>query len=199
MNTAKHTGNTPEGAKTMPITSTKSLVLIALMAAFTCILAPFSISIPISPVPISLTNLVLYLTAYVIGFRRGVLSYCLYMLIGLMGLPVFSGFTGGPGKLLGPTGGYLIGFFFIAVCCGFGVEFSDRRLVQIAAMAFGTAICYLFGTAWLAAQTGMSFHAALAAGVLPFIPGDLAKIAAAAAAGPDLRSRLRRFDSTFLI
>ena len=162
------------------------MVLIAMMAAVTCILAPFSIS---------MTNLVIYFAAYIIGFRRGVVSYCIYLLIGLLGLPVFSGFTGGAGKLLGPTGGYLIGFIFMAVCCGFCVERWNSRVIHFAGMAAGTLVCYLFGTAWLAAQTGMGFHAALAAGVLPFIPGDLVKMIAAAAMGPDLRSRLQRFDT----
>lgn len=182
-------------AKTTSIVSTKSMVLIAMMAAATCILAPFSISIPISPVPISLTNLVIYFAAYIIGFRRGVISYCIYLLIGLLGLPVFSGFTGGAGKLLGPTGGYLIGFIFMAVCCGISIEHWNSRVAHFAGMAVGTLVCYLFGTVWLAAQTGMGFNAALAAGVLPFIPGDLVKMIAAVVLGPDLRSRLQRFDT----
>ena len=168
------------------------MVIIALMVGVTCILGPLAISIPISPVPISLTNLAVYFAVYVLGMKRGTFSYCLYLLIGLIGLPVFSGFTGGPGKLLGPTGGYLIGFVFMAVCCGFFVEKSSHRAIHIAGMIVGTAVCYLFGTAWLAHLTGMTFQAALGAGVIPFIPGDLAKIIIAAAAGPVLRSRLRQ-------
>ena len=172
--------------------NTRSMVVIALMTAVTCILGPLSLAIPVSPVPISLTNLAVYFAVYILGTKNGTLSYCLYLLIGLIGVPVFSGFTGGPGKLLGPTGGYLIGFIFMAVCCGYFIEKSHQRVLHFAGMVLGTAICYLFGTAWLAFLTGMSFSAALGAGVIPFIPGDLAKIVIALVVGPELRSRLRQ-------
>ena len=81
------------------------LTFTALMAALICILGPLSIPLPISPVPISLTNLAIYFTVMLIGWKRGTVSYIIYLLIGLCGVPVFSSFTGGPGKLLGPTGG----------------------------------------------------------------------------------------------
>ena len=86
----------------------RQMAMIAVITAITCVLAPMSI--PIGPVPISLTNLVIYFGLYVLGTKNGTISYLIYLLIGLVGLPVFSGFTGGPGKLFGPTGGYLIGF-----------------------------------------------------------------------------------------
>ena len=86
---------------------TSFLTTTAIMTAVMCILGP--LSIPIGPVPITLTNLAIYLAMYILGTKRGSAAVCLYLLIGLAGLPVFSGFTGGPGKLLGPTGGYLIG------------------------------------------------------------------------------------------
>ena len=73
------------------------LCFMALMAAVTCILAP--LSIPIGPIPISLTNLVVYFTVYVIGLKAGTCSYCLYVLLGVVGLPVFSGYVGGPAKI----------------------------------------------------------------------------------------------------
>ena len=78
------------------------------MTAVICVLAPFSL--PIGPVPISLTNLAIYFVLYMLGVKRGTISYLVYLLIGLVGVPVFSGFTSGPGKLFGPTGGYLIGY-----------------------------------------------------------------------------------------
>ena len=172
--------------------STKTMVIIALMTGVTCILGPLSLHIPVSPVPLSLTNLAVYFAVYVLGMKRGTVCYCLYLLIGLVGVPVFSGFTGGPAKLLGPTGGYLIGFIFMALCCGYFVDRSSLRALHILGMLLGTAVCYLFGTVWLARVTGMSFRAALGAGVIPFIPGDLAKIGIAAVVGPQLRSRLRQ-------
>lgn len=172
---------------------TKSMVIIALMAAVTCILGPLSLAIPISPVPISLTNLAVYFTVYVLDRKRGTISYLLYLLIGLVGVPVFSAFTGGPGKLFGPTGGYLIGFIFMAYICGFFIDkWPSKLYMHFIGMVLGTAVCYLFGTVWLAYQAGMGFYAALGAGVIPFIPGDLVKIIIALIAGPVIRKQLRR-------
>ena len=95
---------------TNSISSTKRMVWVALFTAITCILAPLSIPIPISPVPITLTNLVLFISLYILSWKEALISYILYLLLGICGLPVFSGFSGGIGKLAGPTGGYLAGF-----------------------------------------------------------------------------------------
>lgn len=177
--------------------TTYQLTLTALMTAVTCILGPMSLVIPVSPVPISFTNLVIYLTVMILGTKLGTISYLIYLLLGLVGLPVFSGFSGGVGKLLGPTGGYLIGFIFMALICGFfddkfpGKEMKDRGL-RIFGMILGTLVDYLFGTLWLAYSAGMGFYAALGAGVLPFIPGDLVKILITAAIGPVICDRIRK-------
>ena len=86
-------------SSTLPRSKTYEITITALMTAVTCILAPMSI--PIGPVPISFTNLAIYLSLYLLGWKRGTISYLIYLLIGLVGLPVFSGFTGGPAKLAG--------------------------------------------------------------------------------------------------
>ncbi len=181
----------------MKTTTTYKMVAAALMAALTCILGPMSLAIPISPVPISLTNLVIYLSVYLLGMKLGTVSYLVYLLLGLVGLPVFSGFTGGAGKLLGPTGGYLIGFIFMALLCGWSIQYGRKWFIIFGGMVLGTAVAYLFGTIWLAWQAGMSFTAALAAGVLPFIPGDLTKIIIAMVLGPIVRKRLGRAGLSF--
>ena len=171
--------------------SASEMALIAVMAAVTCIMGPLSIPIPFSVVPISLTNLAVYLAIYVLGCRRGTLSYLVYLLLGLVGVPVFSGFSGGVGKLFGPTGGYLLGFIFMALICGWAIDhFSCKLVPSFIGMLLGTVVCYAFGTAWLAYQANLTFMAALAAGVLPFIPGDLAKMVIAAVLGPQIRRRL---------
>ena len=91
--------------------------------------------------------------AYILGMKLSVASYVLYLLLGTVGLPVFSGFTGGVGKLLGPTGGYLIGFIFLAAIAGFFVEkFPAKIYMHVVGMIIGMAICYIFGTAWLAGR-----------------------------------------------
>ena len=171
----------------------KTMVIIALMTAITCILGPISITIPMSVVPVSLTNLAVYFTVYVLGMKRGTVSYLVYLFLGLVGLPVFSAYTGGPGKLFGPTGGYLIGFIFMALICGFFVEKWQTKLyMHFIGMVLGTVVCYMFGTLWLAVQAHMGFYQALAAGVLPFIIGDLAKIVIALLSGPILSKQLKK-------
>ena len=174
------------GSKTR--SKTQEMTYIALCTAVMCILAPLSISIPISPVPISLTIFAILISAYVLGLKNCVFSFLLYALIGLVGVPVFSRFTGGPAVLLGPTGGYIIGFVFVAFFAGLFIErFEGRRYMHLIGMMIGIAICYAFGTAWLAQQAGLSFSEALYAGVIPFIPADAVKMAAAIAIGPKLR------------
>ena len=107
----------------------KDMVLMALFAALTCVLAP--LVVPIGPVPISLTNLVIYFSLYVLGWQRATITYIVYLLLGLVGLPVFSGFEGGVGKVAGPTGGYLIGFIFMAIVCGLLMQVKkDKKIVN---------------------------------------------------------------------
>ena len=160
----------------------------ALMTAVTCVLAPMSI--PIGPVPITLTNLAIYISLYLLGWKWGTVSYLVYMLIGMAGVPVFSGFTGGLGKLAGATGGYIVGFLPMAVIAGLVIDRCRNRAVQFAGVAAGTAVCYAFGTAWFCVLMDSTPLAALSLCVFPFIPGDLAKMAAAMAVGPLIRRRL---------
>ncbi|MCI8484410.1 MAG: biotin transporter BioY [Lachnospiraceae bacterium] len=169
----------------------RQIAIIGVMTAATCILAPFSI--PIGPVPISLTNLVIYFALYLLGTKDAVISYLVYLLIGLVGVPVFSGFTSGPEKLFGPTGGYLIGFIPMAIIAGIFIDkFTSKRLLCLAGMILGTLVCYLCGTAWLAFQANLGFKAALFAGVIPFLPGDLIKMILAMVMGPQIRNQLQR-------
>ena len=173
----------------------KSMVLMALFAALTCVLAP--LSIPIGPVPISLTNLVIYFSLYVLGWQRATITYLVYLLLGLVGLPVFSGFEGGVGKLAGPTGGYLIGFIFMAIISGLFVKMKEdevilNRVLGIAGMILGTLVAYAFGTAWFCYSTGTGLSAALALCVIPFVPGDLVKIIVAAVIAPTIAKQIRK-------
>lgn len=173
---------------------TQSITLTALMAAIICILGPLSVAIPISPVPISFTNLAVYLAVMILGMYRGILSYLVYLMLGFVGLPVFSAFTSGPGKLLGPTGGYLIGFIFMALVSGWFVDkFNGRFWYCILGMVLGTIIAYAFGTVWLAYQASLSFEKALMAGVIPYIPGDLIKIYFGVLLGGEVRRRTAPF------
>lgn len=172
---------------------TRQMTLMGLMTAVICVIAPFSINIPISPVPISLCTLAIYFAVMVLGMKCGTISVLLYLLLGLAGIPVFSNFSGGVGKLLGPTGGYLWGYLFLAIICGFSVDrWYKRRILCFCGMAAGTAVCYLFGTAWLSYQASISFTQALFSAVVPFLPGDAAKLVLAMVVGRQIRTRLTK-------
>lgn len=166
---------------------TKQMVLIALMTAVTCVLGPLSIPLPFSPVPISLTNFAIFLAIFVLGMKNGTISFIIYLLLGAVGVPVFSSFRGGFQVLAGPTGGYLIGFIFLALIMGFALDHFDRKLVPtIIGMIIGMVVCYAFGTVWLAKLLSLSFKEGLMMGVIPYLPGDAAKIIIAAIVGPKL-------------
>ena len=155
------------------------LCFMALMAAVTCILAP--LSIPIGPIPISLTNLVVYFTVYVIGLKAGTCSYCLYVLLGVVGLPVFSGYVGG----------YIVGFVLMALIGGYVIEKTNRNMVLvIIAWIVGTMVDYALGTAWFAYVQHCTVGYALKVCVYPFIVFDLIKIVAATFLGKAVRYAL---------
>lgn len=173
---------------------TRFLTTTALMTAVLCILGP--LTIPIGPVPISLANFAICIIAYILDTKRTVISVCLYILLGLVGLPVFSGFGSGVGKLFGPTGGYIIGYIPMAIIVALFVgKFYKKHIACIVVMEASTWLLYLIGTVWLAYSMGMTFSAALAAGVIPFIIEDFIKMVVAAFLGPVLRKRLSKFTS----
>ncbi len=170
----------------------KDLTLTALFTAVFCVVAPFSVPLPFGGVPLTLGTLALYLAAASLGLKRGTLATLCYLLLGGFGLPVFSGFTAGFGRLAGPTGGYLVGYLGCAAIVGFFADrFEIRYLLHVAGMALGTLLLYVFGTAWYMVQAQVGLLPALLACVLPFLPGDALKICAAAGVSSTLRRRLR--------
>ena len=117
--------------------TTYQLTLTAVMAAVICVLGPISIAIPVSPVPISLASMAVYLAVTVLGMKLGTLSCLIYLLLGLVGIPVFAGGSAGAAKLFGPTGGYLIGYLFLALIAGaFVGRFAENKWKNIAFAAF---------------------------------------------------------------
>ncbi|MCI8648933.1 MAG: biotin transporter BioY [Anaerotruncus sp.] len=161
----------------------RNLTLCALFAALTAICS--QIAIPIPPIPINLALLSVYLSGALLGARLGALSQLVFMLVGAVGMPVFSGFRGGIAVLVGPTGGYIIGYLAAAWIIGFICEKWGCNFYKLViAILIGTAVCYAFGTAWFVVLTGKTLVAALGACVLPFLPGDAAKTIAAAAIVP---------------
>ena len=176
---------------TQPGSKVKQMALISLMTAIICVLAPISLTLPTSPVPISPANMVICFTVMILGMKRGTLSVLIYILLGLAGLPVFSYFTGGIGKLLGPTGGYIMGYLFLSLILGlFAERFKNKPIPSIIGALLGTICLYAFGTVWMMLQLEISLTTALWTGVLPYIPADLIKIIAAILMGNRLRKRL---------
>lgn len=177
--------------------SIRQMTLIGLMTALICIMAPFSLPLPFSPVPLSLCTFAIYLAILLLSPKNAVLCVLLYLLLGLVGMPVFSGFTGGIGRLLGPTGGYLVGYLLLAAIGGFFTGIGKYpsalyKLFTLLGMILGTFSCYLLGTLWLCLQSNLSFLSALLTTVVPFLPGDFLKMAAALVLGSSLRSRLQQ-------
>ena len=165
----------------------------ALVSAILCILAPFSLSLPFTPVPVSLSILVIFIAAYILPPFSCTVSVLIYLLLGMAGLPVFSGFSGGIWKLAGPTGGYLIGFLFAAFLSSrFIHAFPQSRILQVTGMVLGLMGCYFFGTLWFSLQQKMNFSASLLMCVVPFLPADAVKILISAIAGPILAQRIKK-------
>lgn len=146
------------------------------------------IAIPIGPVPIVLQNFFVLLAGLLLGSRWGLISVGVYLLAGAVGLPVFAGGSGGIGRLVGPTGGYLVGFLPAVVVIGLiSGQKGNQIWRDVAAMLCGTALIYLLGVTWLKIITGMTMPKALMVGMLPFLPGDALKIAVAVPVARSLR------------
>ena len=169
--------------------TTYQMATTALMAAVMCVLGP--LTVPIGAVPISLANLVICLTAWLLGAKLGTLSVAVYLLIGLIGVPVFSGYGAGLAKLAGPTGGYLVGYLLLAFIGGLFIEKSKGQpVVSGVGLVLGDAACYVLGTAWFVYQMQCELGYALSVCVYPFIALDLGKIVVSCIVGALLRKRL---------
>lgn len=152
--------------------------IIAYSAAFIGLIALGSwISVPFFSVPLTLQTLFVLLAGAVLK-RYALVPVSIYVLMGAAGLPVFHNGVAGLGVLLGPTGGYLAGFIIAAFIAGVSFE-SSSRPVQVAGLAAATLVIYAMGIAWLMYSAGIGLLPALAAGVVPFIPGDIIKAGAA--------------------
>lgn len=167
------------------------MVYIGLSAAIIAVCS--WISIPLT-VPITLQTMGVVLISGLFGAKRGTLSTLLYILIGAIGVPVFSGFKSGFGVLLGSTGGYIIGFIFTALIVGIVSDKTNKLWALILSMVVGILVCYAFGTAWFAvvyAKTNEPASLATILGwcVIPFFIPDAIKIALAAV----LTNRLKKF------
>ena len=170
--------------------STRHMTLTAMLTALLCILGPMTL--PLGPVPLSLATGVLLFMALLLGGRRATLCCAVYLLMGLAGLPVFAAFQGGIGVLMGPTGGFLLGYLPMTALCGCLCARWTGRIQQACALLIGTALLYLIGTVWYCHFTGTAPSAALTVCVLPFLPGDAVKIAVVLTLGNTVKARLKK-------
>lgn len=166
-------------------------IISALFAAIIGILAQITIPLPL--IPITGQTFAIGLTVTILGLRYGTLSVFIYILLGAIGMPVFSAMSGGFGILFGPTGGYILGFLPAAFVIGYYLErFGFTTIQAIIANLLGMIVTLLFGTVWLKYGTGLTWHAAFLGGTVPFLLIGIVKAVASSYAGITVRNRLLR-------
>lgn len=157
--------------------TTKHVTLIALFAALLAVCSQIVIPLPFTPIPINLGTFAVFLTGALLSPLCAGLSIFTYVLLGGVGVPVFSKFGAGPSVLFGPTGGYIFGYLVAALIISFLLYQKKRPLwLEALILVLGLAACYAFGTAWYVVLTHTPVWAALGACVFPFLPGDALKI-----------------------
>lgn len=167
------------------------LVKTALGAALLVVLAP--ISFPVGVVPVSLATLAVYTVASALGKYKASVGVLIYLVLGAIGMPVFSGFNAGAGQIVSPTGGFIAGYIICAFIVGTIVDLAPNRIwIYPVSMVAGTIPCYALGTLWYMHLTGLGFDSALGVCVVPFLIFDVMKIAVATFVGYNVRKTLER-------
>jgi len=164
----------------------QKLALALAFAALTGICAQIRLYLPWTPVPVTMQTFAVFLSAIVLGRNWGGISQALYVSLGIAGIPWFAGFKGGFAVLQGPTMGYLLGFVLAAFLVGFLIDryIGARYFVTLFPILLFANLCiYTLGILWLSLMYPPDIYGLLAIGVIPFIPGDLAKILAVSAIG----------------
>lgn len=171
-----------------------------LTAVFTALIAAGAYAIvPVGPIPIVLTTVFVILSGLLGGFRIGVSSVITYLLLGILGLPVFAGGAGGFAVIAGPGGGYLLGYLLAAAVAGLifrpGKKISKTLLLLMVSIAslIAAAVIYIPGLFWLKLNLGLEWRETLKIGIFPFIAGDLIKTAAVVAIAIPLKERFVSF------
>lgn len=186
------TTGSPVGALASPWIHSRllSASLVLVFAVLTAVGALIRIPLPFTPVPLTLQTFFVLLGAALLGARRGFASQATYLGLGAAGLPVFAGGAASL-ALLGPTGGYLMGFAVASLLTGTLIRGprGNSLFWTAGAMSLGLGVIYLLGTVQLAILTGASFPAAISMGVAPFLLGDVMKLAAAAGIAVAARKR----------
>ncbi|MBQ2896771.1 MAG: biotin transporter BioY [Clostridia bacterium] len=167
----------------------KDLVFAAIFTSLLCIAAP--ICIPVGPVPLSLTTFVVFVSGAVLGAKKASLSILVYILLGIAGLPVFSGFSGGLQRIISPLGGFIISYIPCVLTVAYFTKDAIKIRGYIFAMSCAALVCYLIGTLWFAMFTNLEFFDAVLICVLPFVIADILKIISAAVISSKLKPFLK--------
>ncbi len=160
---------------------TMEMTRLALLIAMNCVSAYMIIPLPFSLSPLALQTMIVNLVAFLLTPKQALITMFVYILIGLIGVPVFTGGTAGPAKMFGPTGGYIWGFMIAAALIAWlkGKTYSFKRY-SLVSICVGIPVIYIFGALQLKFLTQMNWEAVLLTGVLPFVPMDIVKCLAAA-------------------
>lgn len=175
----------------------QDMVLVAVFAALIGVCS--FIQIPFGPIPFTLQTFAVFTTAGLLGTKRSVIAVLVYILLGMIGLPVFTG-KGGPGAIVGPTGGYITGFVFTVLIIGIIMKiFSKsktriRLIMTVVAMIAGEAICFTIGTIQFMIVMKINLGAAMGYCVIPFIVSDLVKIIVATVVVHKVKKHVKVFN-----
>jgi len=155
----------------------KDFIIYAIFAAITAICSQITLPLPFTPIMVSLGTFGIMITSVLCSVKYkfgGFVSVCIYIGLGAVGAPVFQGFKGGLGVLMGPTGGYIVGYLLMAIVIGF--MYSNKKFINMLAFLLANVVLYICGTIWFMVSTGNDLLQSLTLCVFPFLPGDFAKI-----------------------
>lgn len=154
--------------------TTKNIVMCAVLTALTAVLSQLSIPLP-SQIPVTLQTFAVAFCGFMLGKRLGAVSLIVYALLGAVGVPVFAGFSGGLGVIVGYTGGYIIGFIPMAFLCGLGSEGKNKLLLVVFSVA-GLAVCHVLGTIWFSVVAETDILSAFLVASVPYLIKDLVSV-----------------------
>lgn len=172
--------------------SVREITVCAVLCAVLCVVCPFTV--PVGAVPVTLATFAVCCIGAVAGLKRGLKAVALYLLIGAVGVPVFAGFRGGVSAFASPTGGFLLGYIPLVAAAGLVSDKSESKAALCAAFCGGTVMVYLLGGVWYTLTAHVSLLAALSVCVVPFLPFDAVKIAAATMLSPKLKKSLQQLN-----
>ncbi|MDO5564062.1 MAG: biotin transporter BioY [Eubacteriales bacterium] len=172
----------------------KEMCIISLLCGILCIISPFSIPIPFSVVPISFSNLIIYLISIIFDINISTYAILIYIILGVCGLPVFSNFGSGLSKIVGPTGGYIIAYIFIPIIIyKISKIFSYKKVFVFLSLLLATCFMYLVGTLHLCIILKIRYIEAFYIGVVPYIIIDIIKMIIALFLGLNIKNKIKMY------